>query len=139
MNSVRNKESSEKIRVAFSSLLAAFFLTLIKLVVGLVTRSLGMLSEAAHSAFDLGAAGITYFAVKVSDKPADSGHHYGHGKIENLSALLESILLLLTCIWIIYEAIKRIFDPVDIQVPPISFVVLLISILVNFSRAKATF
>jgi cation diffusion facilitator family transporter len=127
----------EKVRVAFSSLLAAIFLTIIKLVVGIVTMSLGMLSEAAHSALDLGAAGVTYFAVKVSDKPADSEHHYGHGKIENLSALIEAILLLITCAWIIFESVKRLFfKSVEIKVPLISFVVLIISILINYSRAK---
>ncbi len=127
----------EKVRVAFSSLLAAIFLTIIKLAVGIVTMSLGMLSEAAHSALDLGAAGVTYFAVKVSDKPADSEHHYGHGKIENLSALIEAILLLITCAWIIFESVKRLFfKSVEIKVPLISFVVLIISILINYSRAK---
>jgi len=74
-----NQGSHEKIKVAFSSLLAAIFLTLTKLIVGLVTHSLGILSEAAHSGLDLVAAAITYFAVKVSDKPADVEHHYGHG------------------------------------------------------------
>ncbi len=127
----------EKVRVAFSSLLAAIFLTIIKLVVGIVTMSLGMLSEAAHSALDLGAAGVTYFAVRVSDKPADLEHHYGHGKIENLSALIEAILLLITCAWIIFESVKRLFfKPVEIKVPWMSFVVLVLSILINYSRAK---
>jgi len=135
---VQKKERQEKVRVALSSVLAAIFLTVTKLVVGIITHSLGMLSEAAHSAFDLGAAGITYFAVRVSDKPADAGHHYGHGKIENLSALLESILLLLTCIWIIYESFKRLFfKSVEIKVIPLSFAVLVIAILIDYSRSKA--
>lgn len=132
-----NHARNEKVKVAFSSLLAAIFLTIIKLVVGIVTMSLGMLSEAAHSALDLGAAGVTYFAVRVSDKPADLEHHYGHGKIENLSALIEAVLLLITCAWIIYESIKRLFfKPVAIKVPLVSFLVLVISILINFSRVK---
>ena len=132
-----NNARHEKVRVAFNSLLAAIFLTIIKLVVGIITMSLGMLSEAAHSALDLGAAAVTYFAVRVSDKPADSAHHYGHGKIENLSALIEAILLLITCAWIIFESVKRLFfKSVEIKVPLVSFVVLIISILINYSRAK---
>jgi cation diffusion facilitator family transporter len=132
-----DKRTQEKVRVAFSSLLAAVFLTLTKLVVGLITQSLGILSEAVHSAFDLGAAAITYFTVKVSDKPADEGHHYGHGKFENFSALIEAILLLITCGWIIYESFKRlIFKSVEIQVTPVSFAVMIIAILIDFSRSK---
>jgi len=131
-----DKRRQEKVRVAFSSLVAAVFLTLTKLVVGLVTQSLGILSEAAHSAFDLGAATITYFTVKVSDKPADEAHHYGHGKFENFSALIEAILLLITCGWIILESFKRlIFKSVEIQVTPVSFAVMFFAILVDFSRS----
>ena len=66
-----------------------------------MTGSLGILAEAAHSALDLAAAVITFFAVRVSDRPADESHLYGHGKVENLSALAETLLLLLTCVWII--------------------------------------
>jgi cation diffusion facilitator family transporter len=140
LNSVQKKESPEKVRVAFTSLLAAIFLTLIKLIVGLITQSLGILSEAAHSGLDLVAAGMTYFTVKRSDKPADAEHHYGHGKFENLSALLEAILLLVTCIWIIIESIKRLFfKTVEIKVIPISFVVLVLAILVDYSRTKALY
>ena len=92
----------EKSLVALSSVLAAVFLTSMKIVVGLLTGSLGILSEAAHSGLDLVAAAVTYFAVRVSGRPADPVHTYGHGKIENLSALFETLLLLATCVWIIY-------------------------------------
>ena len=94
----------EKRLVAASSVVAAVFLTGIKLVVGLMTGSLGILAEAAHSGLDLVAAVITLFAVRVSDRPADETHLYGHGKVENLSALAETLLLLVTCVWISYEA-----------------------------------
>jgi len=83
----------EKRSAALSSVTAAIFLTGMKLVVGLLTNSLGILSEAAHSALDLVAAAITYAAVKISDRPPDSNHTYGHGKVENLSALIETLLL----------------------------------------------
>ena len=83
--------------------------TSLKVVVGIATGSLGILSEAAHSGLDLIAATVTFFSVRVSDKPADADHQYGHGKIENFSAFIETGLLLLTCLWIVYEAVKRLF------------------------------
>jgi len=111
----------EKRLVALSSVLAAIFLTGMKLAIGLLTNSLGILSEAAHSGLDLIAAGVTYFAVRVSDRPPDSEHPYGHGKVENLSALIETLLLLATCAWIIYEAINRLVEPVHVEASLWSF------------------
>jgi cation diffusion facilitator family transporter len=105
----------EKKDVALNSVFAAIFLTGSKLVIGLLTNSLGILSEALHSALDLVAAIITYFSVRVSDKPADKEHNYGHGKVENLSALIETILLLVTCVWIIYEATHRMILGVGLE------------------------
>jgi cation diffusion facilitator family transporter len=140
LNQIEKKGTQEKVRVAFSSLLAAIFLTLTKLIVGIITQSLGIISEAAHSALDLVAAGITYFTVKRSDKPADAEHHYGHGKFENLSALLEAILLFITCAWIIYKSFERIFfKSVEIKVLPVSFIVLLIAIIIDISRSTALY
>src|SRR5262252_5002386 len=100
---------AEKRTVARNSVLAAILVTALKIVVGLSTGSLGLLSEAAHSGLDLIAAVITFFYVRVSDKPADADHQYGHGKVENFSAFIETGLLLLTCAGIVYEAIRRIF------------------------------
>ena len=77
--------ATEKRQVALSSVFAAVFLTVFKLFVGWQTGSLGILSEAAHSGLDLGAALLTFLAVRISDKPADQDHAYGHGKIENVS------------------------------------------------------
>jgi cation diffusion facilitator family transporter len=122
---------------ALSSVLAAVGLTGMKLAVGLVTGSLGILAEAAHSGLDLVAAVVTLFAVKISDKPADADHLYGHGKVENLSALIETLLLLLTCVWIIYEAVERIFfKPVEVPVNFWSFAVIIVSITVDVSRSR---
>src|ERR1700744_5262571 len=98
----------EKRAVALNSVWAAIGVTGLKIVVGVTTGSLGILSEAAHSGLDLVAAVITLFSVRVSDKPADAEHQYGHGKVENFSAFVETALLLLTCVWIVYEAIKRL-------------------------------
>ncbi|PIW19121.1 MAG: cation transporter, partial [Anaerolineae bacterium CG17_big_fil_post_rev_8_21_14_2_50_57_27] len=86
----------EKRAAALSSVIAAVGLTSFKTIVGVLTNSLGILAEAAHSGLDLVAAIMTYFAVRMSDKPADREHQFGHGKVENLSALFEAVLLLLT-------------------------------------------
>jgi cation diffusion facilitator family transporter len=91
----------EKKQVALISVFAAILLTSFKLIIGITTGSLGILSEALHSGLDLVAALVTFLAVRISDKPADHDHNYGHGKVENLSALFETLLLLLTCFWII--------------------------------------
>ena len=96
-----SKADREKRRVALSSLAAAVLLTSTKLGIGIWTNSLGILSEAAHSGLDLVAAAITLWAVRISSQPADREHPYGHGKFENLSALFETFLLLVTCVWII--------------------------------------
>src|SRR5512136_2142004 len=128
----------EKKTVALSSVIAAIFLTTMKLVVGLLTHSLGLLAEAAHSGLDLIAAVVTFLAVRVSGRPADSEHHYGHGKVENLSALIETLLLLATCAWIIYEAVNRLFfRNVEVDVTPWSFLVMAVSIIVDFTRSRA--
>jgi len=128
----------EKKRVALFSVFAAIFITGFKLIIGILTGSLGILSEALHSALDMVAAVVTYFSVKVSDKPADKRHNYGHGKVENLSALIETILLLVTCVWIIYEAINRLTSGhTKIEVTVWSYVVVICSIVIDFSRSRA--
>jgi cation diffusion facilitator family transporter len=130
----------EKRIVALSSVLAAVFLTSMKLVVGITTGSLGILSEAAHSGLDLVAAAITLFAVRVSGRPADREHTYGHGKVENLSALFETVLLLVTCVWIVYEAIQRVFfRAVHVEATVWSFVVMGASIVIDISRSRALY
>jgi cation diffusion facilitator family transporter len=128
-----------KNRMALTSVIAAVFLTSFKLVVGLLTGSLGILSEALHSALDLIAAVITLFAVRIADLPADNEHNYGHGKIENLSALIETFLLLVTCFWIIYESINRLINKHPIEVNAFSFIVIITSIIIDFSRSRALY
>jgi cation diffusion facilitator family transporter len=129
---------AEKRAVAGNSVLAAIAITLFKIVVGVTTGSLGILSEAAHSGLDLIAAVVTLFSVRVSDKPADADHQYGHGKVENFSAFIETGLLLLTCIWIVYEAIRRLFfHHVEIEPSVAAFVVMFASMGVDFWRSRA--
>ena len=109
-----------------------------KIVVGLLTHSLGILAEASHSGLDLVAAGVTYFAVRASGRPPDPEHNYGHGKIENLSAMVETLLLLGTCAWIVYEAVHRLFfQEVTIEVTYWSFIVMFVSIIIDFTRSRA--
>jgi len=106
-------------------------------VVGIATNSLGILAEAAHSALDLVAAAVTYFAVRVSGKPADSDHLFGHGKAENLSALIESLLLVATAVWILMEGSQRLTqDEVAVDPSFWAFLVMGISIVVDYSRSK---
>ncbi len=127
----------EKKAAATNSVVAAVFLTGMKLVVGLATGSLGILAEAAHSALDLVAAVVTFLAVHFSDKPADREHPYGHGKIENFSALVETILLFATCAWIIYEAVRRLFFHTrEVNASLWAFVVMAVSIAVDISRSR---
>jgi cation diffusion facilitator family transporter len=129
---------NEKKRIALVSVGAALFLTSFKLIVGIITGSLGILSEALHSGLDLVAAVITFFAVRISDKPPDRDHHFGHGKVENLSAFVETILLFATCIWIIYEAVSRLMSGrTHIEVNFWSYLVVVSSIIVDFSRSRA--
>src|ERR1700758_4710887 len=119
---------AEKRAAAGNSVLAAIAITALKIVVGFTTGSLGILSEAAHSGLDLIAAIITFFSVRVSDKPADVEHQYGHGKVENFSAFLETGLLLLTCVWIVYEAGNRLFvHHVEIEPSLAAFLVMFVS------------
>ncbi len=132
--------NNEKTRVAGLSVIAAIFLTGIKLIVGLLTGSLGIISEALHSGLDLVAAVITWFSVRVSDKPADKEHHYGHGKIENLSALIETLLLLITCVWIVYEAITRLLSGnTKIEVNVWSYIIVITSIIIDYTRSRALY
>ncbi|HAH31933.1 MAG TPA: cation transporter [Elusimicrobia bacterium] len=128
----------EKKNVALYSVGAAVVLTGTKLGIGLWTNSLGILSEAAHSGLDLLAAVVTYWAVSVSSRPADTDHTYGHGKVENLSALFETALLFATCVWIVWEAAERLFF-VDklVEVNIWSFLVITLSIIVDISRSRA--
>src|SRR5438094_1161113 len=128
----------EKRSVARNSVLAAIAMTALKIIVGFATGSLGLISEAAHSALDLIAAVITFFSVQVSDKPADADHQYGHGKVENFSAFIETGLLLVTCFWILMEAIRRLFfRHIEIQPSVWAFAVLLLSMLVDLWRSRA--
>jgi cation diffusion facilitator family transporter len=128
----------EKARVAISSVLAAVFITGLKLVVGLETNSLGILSEAAHSGLDMLAAILTLVAVMIAARPPDKEHPYGHGKVENISAFVETLLLVATCVWIIKEAVGRLVTgTAHVEANMWGFGVIVLSIIVDFSRSRA--
>lgn len=132
------EDSALKRRVALRSMLAAACMTGLKLVAGVVSGSLGVLSDAAHSALDLAGSAITFFSVRVSDKPADENHTYGHGKVENLSAFFEAGLMAISCAWIIWEAIQRIRqNTYELRFSLWPVLVLLGSITVDYWRSRA--
>jgi cation diffusion facilitator family transporter len=134
----RGELLNKKERVAAISVAAAVFLVSTKLVVGLATNSLGILSEAMHSGIDLLAAAMTLMAVRWSAHPADEDHQYGHEKIESLSSLAETALLFITCAWITYEALMRLFvHSVAVEVTWASIAIMLLSIVIDFTRSRA--
>src|SRR6185437_6880073 len=132
------ENSALKRRVALNSMLAASCMTALKLAAGIISGSLGVLSDAAHSALDLAGSGITFFSVRVSDKPADEDHTYGHGKVENLSSFFEAGLMAISCAWIIWEAIQRIrHNTYELRFTLWPILVLLGSIAVDSWRSRA--
>ena len=133
-----SKAIHEKNAAAVASVMAAVGLTLIKLIVGWWTNSLGILSEAAHSGLDLAAAMVACWAVRSAAKPADDDHPYGHGRIESLSSLFETGLLLVTCVWILWEAIHRLMatDAPEVTVNIWAFTVVIVSIVVDVVRSR---
>jgi cation diffusion facilitator family transporter len=139
-NMVHKIPTQEKQAVALTSVVAAVLLITMKLTVGLWTGSLGIISEAMHSGLDLVAAVVTYVSVRVSDKPADPAHPFGHGKIESLSAFVETTLLFVTCAWIIWEAIRRLFfHEVHVEPSLTAFGVMFIAVTIDTFRSRALF
>jgi cation diffusion facilitator family transporter len=130
-----------KERVALTSIAASASLTVAKAVVGVMSGSLGILSEAGHSLVDLGATVLTYFAVRISGKPADEEHHYGHGKVESLAALAATGLLFLLSGVVIWEAVQRLLgqEPTHVDASLWAFGVVTASIVVDFFRARVLY
>ncbi len=131
-----------KRETALRSVLAAAAITLLKIITGVATGSLGMLSEAAHSGIDLIASTLTLLSLRVADRPADEDHTYGHGRIESLSAFVETLFMLGSCVWIIYEALERLVryrrgEPLTLTVSPWPVLVLLLSIAVDWARSRS--
>jgi len=137
MDAFPTTETTEKRRAALLSVGSALLLVSLKGFLVIRTGSLGVLSEALHSGLDLVAAIITFLSIRVSDRPADATHPYGHGKFENFSAFVETGLLLLTALYIIYEAFDRLFfHTVHIQPSVTAIAVLLVALSIDITRAK---
>lgn len=131
------EHSAAKRRVALHSMIAATAMTILKLAAGMLSGSLGVLSDAAHSGLDLAGAALTFFSVRVSDKPADEDHPYGHGKVENISSFVEAGLMAISCAWIIWEAIERILHHTgELRHSVWPVLVVLSSIAVDFWRSR---
>jgi cation diffusion facilitator family transporter len=133
--------ADDKEKVALGSIVASAGLTVAKATVGLATGSLAILSEAGHSLIDLAATVMTYFAVRISGKPADAEHHYGHGKVESISALAETALLFVLSGIVIWAATERLLsaEEHDVEATRWAFLVIGISILVDFLRARVLY
>ncbi|MBD7912977.1 MULTISPECIES: cation diffusion facilitator family transporter [Clostridium] len=128
---------NNKTKVATLSVISNSVLIAMKLFVGIITGSVSILSEAIHSSMDLVAAIIAFFSVRISDRPADVNHPYGHGKVENISGVIESLLIFIASIWIIFESVKKIMYPSEeIESFALGFIVMFISAAVNFVVSK---
>lgn len=122
---------SKKVKVARLSILSNTLLIILKAVVGFFTGSVSIISEAIHSSMDLLAAAIAFFSVKISGNPADNRHPYGHGKFENLSGVIEALLIFVAAVWIIYEAVHKILNPNEVEGIGWGALVMFISAVVN--------
>jgi len=138
MTETLSQAGREKRLAALGSVGSAVLLVALKVFLAVVTGSLGILSEALHSILDLVAAVITYLSVRVSDKPADAQHLYGHGKVESFSAFVETGLLLLTAVYIIWEAFQRLlFKHVEVHPSGMAIAVLLVAMGIDLVRSRA--
>lgn len=127
----------EKVNVARLSVFSNSFLIIMKLSVGLVSGSVSIISEAIHSAMDLVAAIIAFFAVRISDNPPDSRHPYGHGKYENISGVVEAMLILVAAFWIIWEAVNKIVGGEgELEAVWLGIIVMAVSAGLNFFVSK---
>lgn len=134
---VADADRREKHRITLVSVAAALVLTGLKLAAGLLSGSLGLLSEALHSGLDLVASVITYFSVRIAERPADPEHPYGHGRFENLSAIIQGLLLVGTASVIMYESVRRIlFGSVEVEASVWAFGVMGVSIAVDLWRSR---
>ncbi|MGE7676470.1 cation diffusion facilitator family transporter [Lysinibacillus sp. NPDC094403] len=126
-------------KIAFLSVISNFTVVILKIIVGLFTGSVAILSEAIHSLLDLLASFIAFLSVRISGKPADEEHPYGHGKVENISGTIETLLIFVAGIWIIYECIHKIITPTPIKLPILGILVMLFGALINFVVSRIVY
>lgn len=126
-------------KIAFLSVLSNSTVVILKNIVGLFTGSVAILSEAIHSLLDLLASFIAFLSVRISSKPADKEHPYGHGKVENISGTIETLLIFVAGIWIIYECIHKIVTPTPIKLPVLGILVMLFGAFINFVVSRIVY
>lgn len=126
-------------KIAFLSVLSNSTVVILKIIVGLFTGSVAIVSEAIHSLLDLLASFIAFLSVRISSKPADKEHPYGHGKVENISGTIETLLIFVAGIWIIYECIHKIIAPTPIKLPVLGILVMLFGALINFFVSRIVY
>ncbi len=124
--------SNRRVKVASLSIISNTALIIFKVIAGVLSGSVSIISEAIHSGMDLIASIIAFFSVKESAKPADEKHPYGHGKVENMSALVEGLLIFVAAIMIISEAVKKLIEPGKLEQTNIAMAVMFISALINW-------
>lgn len=128
-----------KKKTARLSIMSNTFLVLSKLIIGIYVGAVSIISEAAHSAVDLLAAMIAYYAVKQSGKPPDGTHAYGHGKIENLSGAIEAILIIIAAVYIIFESVEKLKVLQEPEYLEMGILVMLFSIIINYFVSRRLF
>lgn len=127
---------NKKTAIARWSIVSNSALILMKVVAGIASGSVSILSEAIHSFMDLLAAIIAFFSVRISDTPADTEHPYGHGKFENISGVVEALLIFVAAFWIIYEAIEKLLHPSPVEALPVAIAIMAVSAVVNIIVSK---
>ncbi len=126
-----------KVKIARLSVFSNSLLIIMKLIVGIMSGSVSIISEAIHSTMDLVAAVIAFFSVRVSDNPPDSRHPYGHGKVENISGVIEGLLIFVAALWIIVEALKKLLgEPFELESIWIGAIVMAVSATINWIVSK---
>jgi len=134
--STKKREGAGKLSAALYSIFANSFLILLKVIIAILTGSLGILAELFHSAFDFIASVLAYIGIKKAIEPEDESHPYGHERFENISSLFQTILLAITAIWVGYEAIQRFFKPKEIAMGEIGIAVMVITLIIDIFVAK---
>ncbi|GAA0392415.1 cation diffusion facilitator family transporter [Paenibacillus motobuensis] len=119
-------------RTASLSVFSNTFIVILKLIVGFLTGSVAVISEAIHSALDLVASLIAFISVRISSRAADRGHPYGHGKVENISGTIETLLIFVAGLWIIYECVQKLAHPSPVELPHLGIIVMFIGAAINF-------
>ena len=128
--------SKRKARVAMLSILSNTTLIILKVIAGILSGSVSIISEAIHSSMDLAASLIAYVSVRISSKPADESHQYGHGKVENVSGVVEGLLIFVAAFLIIKEALEKVLHPTELRDTGVAIVVMLISAVANVIVSK---